>query len=95
MFLDSRTSNHSIAQRAAIESEVPFIVRNIFIDHLDDTEEIKKSLAQVERLALKLGYAVAIGHPRDKTLREIGPWLNSIENKGFQLVPLSKLIKRP
>ena len=95
MFLDSRTSSHSVTERAAIEVGVPFIVRNIFIDHFDETGEIRKSLAQVERLALKSGYAVAIGHPRDKTLREIGPWLNSIENRGFQLVPLSTLIKRP
>jgi polysaccharide deacetylase 2 family uncharacterized protein YibQ len=95
MFLDSRTSSKSVAQRAAIEAKVPFIVRNIFIDHIDDTIEIKKSLTQVERFAKKFGYAVAIGHPRDKTLREVGSWLNTFEEKGLQLVPLSKLIKKP
>ena len=95
MFLDSRTSNQSVAQRAAIEAKVPFIVRNIFIDHLDETSEIRKSLVQIERLAEKNGYAVAIAHPRDKTLKEVEKWLNTLEEKGLQLVPLSKLINRP
>jgi polysaccharide deacetylase 2 family uncharacterized protein YibQ len=95
MFLDSITSVRSVAQRAAREAGVPFIGRNIFIDHLDETPEIIKRLAEVERLARKSGYAVAIGHPREKTLRVIGPWLDTIESKGFRLVPLSALIKKP
>ena len=95
MFLDSITSGRSVAQRAAREAGVPFIGRNIFIDHLDETPEIIKRLAEVERLARKSGYAVAIGHPREKTLRVIGPWLDTIESKDFRLVPLSALIKKP
>jgi len=73
----------------------PFIGRNIFIDHLDESNEIQKRLDEVELLARKSGYAVAIGHPREKTLRVIGPWLDTVENKGFQLVPLSALIQKP
>lgn len=95
MFLDSITSGRSVARKAAREAGVPFIGRNIFIDHLDDFMEIKKRLAEVERLARKSGYAVAIGHPREKTLRVIGPWLDTVESKGFRLVPLSALIKKP
>ena len=94
MFLDSRTSRNSVAKRVAFEINVPYIERNIFIDHLDETEEIQKSLAKIEQLAKKNGFAVAIGHPRDNTLREVGSWLKTIESKGFQLVPLSKLIKK-
>ena len=95
IFLDSKTSSHSVARKAAIEANVPFIVRNIFIDHIDETKEIKKMLVQVEKLAHKTGYAVAIGHPKDNTLREIKPWLNTLESKDLQLVPLSKLVKYP
>jgi polysaccharide deacetylase 2 family uncharacterized protein YibQ len=92
MFLDSRTSSRSVAQRAAIEANVPFIVRNIFIDHINETDEIIKSLDQVERLARRSGYAVAIGHPRDKTIKYVGNWLNTFAKKGLKLVPLSKLV---
>ena len=95
MFLDSITSGRSVARRAAREAGVPFIGRNIFIDHLDESPEIQKRLAEVEQFARKSGYAVAIGHPREKTLRVIGPWLDTIESKGFRLVPLSALIKKP
>ncbi len=95
MFLDSRTSSRSVAKRAAIEAKVPFIMRNIFIDHTDETGEIIKNLALVERLARKSGYAVAIGHPRDKTLKQVGNWLSTFEKKGLQLVSLSKLVRSP
>ncbi|MBC8338984.1 MAG: divergent polysaccharide deacetylase family protein [Rhodospirillales bacterium] len=94
-FLDSITSGRTVARKAAREAGVPFLGRNIFIDHLDETAEIEKRLAEVERLAMKSGFAVAIGHPREKTLRTIGPWLEGVEEKGFRLVPLSTLYKRP
>jgi len=95
LFLDSITSGRSVARKAAREVGVPFLGRNIFLDHLDETAEIKKRLTEVERLARKSGYAVAIGHPREKTLRTVGPWLETVEEKGFRLVPLSALYKRP
>ena len=95
LFLDSVTSGRSVARQAAREIGVPFLGRNIFIDHLDETDEINKRLAEVERLAARSGYAIAIGHPREKTLRALGPWLNTVEAKGFRLVRLSTLFKKP
>lgn len=94
LFLDSVTSASSKGREAAKEIGLPFIVRNIFLDHVDDLDEINKRLRQVERLARKQGHAVAIGHPREKTLIAITPWLETIEEKGFQLVPLSALIAK-
>ena len=53
---------------------------------------IKARLAEVEKLALRKGQAIAIGHPREATIRALGPGLNGIEAKGFQLVPLTALL---
>ncbi|PHQ82547.1 MAG: hypothetical protein COB65_08890 [Thalassobium sp.] len=37
--------------------------------------------------------AIAIGHPREATLKALVPWLKDIENRGFKLVPLSFVVK--
>ncbi len=93
IFLDSVTSGSTTGQLAAHQIGVPFIARNIFLDHIDDIQEIRNRLNEVKRLARKRGYAVAIGHPRDATLKALGPWLQTVENDGFQLVPISALIR--
>jgi polysaccharide deacetylase 2 family uncharacterized protein YibQ len=95
LFLDSVTSGKSVAGKAARETGVPFARRNVFLDHQDDKVGIERRLAEVERLALRKGIAIAIGHPRERTLTVLGPWLKGLEAKGFRLVPLSAAIKKP
>ncbi len=95
LFLDSVTSGKSVAGKAARETGVPFARRNVFLDHQDDNVGIERRLAEVERLALRNGLAVAIGHPRERTLTVLGPWLKGLEAKGFRLVPLSATVKKP
>ena len=93
-FLDSVTSGRSQGQRAAKAAGVDYAVRNIFIDHQDDIPIIKRQLAAIETLAKKQGHAIAIGHPREKTLKAMEPWLTSLNSKGFRLVPVSALLSR-
>jgi len=93
-FLDSLTSSHSVGRRAAAAAGVPFITRNVFIDHDEAPEKIKQRLRDVERLAEQQGHAIAIGHPREATLKAVKPWLIGITKRGFQLVPASTLIRR-
>ncbi len=93
LFLDSVTSNQSVAHRAARDGGIPYAVRNVFLDHEDDLEAIRRQLRQVERLANRSGVAIAIGHPRDKTLEALAAWLPSLEDKGFQLVPISAVVQ--
>lgn len=93
LFLDSMTAGNSQAREAARKIGVPFAGRNVFLDHVDDVAAIKKRLEEVERLALRTGVAIAIGHPREATLQALLPWLKGIEAKGFQLIPLSAALK--
>ena len=92
-FLDSVTSGHSQGRKAAVAAGVDFAIRNIFIDHRNDVAMINQQLAKIEVLARKQGHAIAIGHPREKTLQAITPWLNGLEKRGFQLVPVSVLLQ--
>jgi len=92
-FLDSITAGNSVARKAARKIDVPFAGRNIFLDHADDVAGINKRLVEVEWLAKRTGLAIAIGHPREATLKALVPWLKDIENRGFKLVPLSSVVK--
>ena len=92
-FLDSVTAGDSVARKAALKVGLPFAGRNVFIDHADDVVGIAKRLAEVERLAKRTGLAIAIGHPREATLKALVPWLRDIEKRGFKLVPLSSVVK--
>jgi polysaccharide deacetylase 2 family uncharacterized protein YibQ len=93
LFLDSVTSPKTKGSKAARSAGVPHLVRNIFLDHVEDLKVINMRLAETERLARKQGYVIAIGHPRELTLTALEPWLKTIEQKGFQLVPLTALFK--
>jgi len=94
LFLDSVTSPKSAGRVAAKTAGVPFIARNIFLDHVDDVDEIKRRLEQTADLAKRRGHAVAIGHPRDATIEALEPWLKDLRSQGIQLAPLSAILMR-
>ena len=73
---------------------MPVAERNVFIDNDNKVASINKQLAEVEAVAQRQGYAVAIGHPREATIKALGPWLAEVQNRGFRLVPLTTIVKR-
>ena len=93
MFLDSRTSGRTVGGKLARIAGVPYAERNVFLDHDDDVEKIKSQLKAVERVARRRGSAIAIGHPRDATIKALEEWLPSVAKEGFQLVPISALAR--
>lgn len=93
LFLDSATSGSSVAHSAAEDAGIPFAVRNVFLDHEDDLASIKRQLRATESVAKRTGVAIAIGHPRDKTLEALSEWLPTLSERGFQLVPISAVVK--
>ena len=94
LFLDSRTSRDTVGAKLAKIYQVPHAVRNIFLDHDPKLASVKKQLAQLEKVAKKQGYAVAIGHPRDATVEALSQWLPILAEKGVVLVPISAIIAR-
>lgn len=94
LFLDSRTSSKSVGAEIAREIGVPTVQRNVFLDHINDVDAVRASLREVERIARKIGYVVAIGHPRDATLKVLKEWLPEVQTRGFALVPITAIVKR-
>jgi hypothetical protein len=92
LFLDSRTTGRSVGVKLAGEMGVPVAERNIFLDNVNDSVAISARLRELEQLARRRGYAVAIGHPRDATLDALEGWLQNLEDRGLALVPLSAVV---
>lgn len=92
LFLDSRTTGRSVGAKLARELGVPVAERNIFLDNVNETAAVDVRLRELEQLARRRGYAVAIGHPRDATLESLEGWLQNLEDRGLALVPLSAVV---
>lgn len=69
IFVDSRTSAKSAAKKCAAKYDMPYIVRNVFLDNDRNYKAIETQLKTSIEIAKKTGYAVAIGHPHDITLK--------------------------
>lgn len=91
-FLDSKTTPLSKADEIVKHIKLPYATRDVFLDDSNKLEDIEKSLIKLEKIAKKKGFAVAIGHPRDNTIKALEKWLPSIKNKGLTSVPLSYII---
>jgi polysaccharide deacetylase 2 family uncharacterized protein YibQ len=93
LFLDSRTTGASVAADAARTASVPYAVRDVFLDNVQTVEAVRAQLAEVEAIARRRGFAVAIGHPHDATVEALEPWLRSLAARGFVQVPISAIVK--
>lgn len=93
LFLDSRTTADSAAGPLAAHYHVPMLARDVFLDHQQSPQAVAAALAKVEEIARRKGSAIAIGHPHDVTTAALAAWLPTLEAKGFQLVPLTALLK--
>ena len=94
-FLDSRTIGNSVGGSLAQQMGLPFAVRDVFLDNIDNKQAVLAQLKQLENIANQRGYAVAIGHPHDGTYEALKTWLPTLAGKNIQLVKLSELVKRP
>lgn len=91
-FLDSVTSESSVAAQIAGALGMPHASRDVFLDHRIDAAETRRRLAQLEAVARRRGTAIAIGHPHPSTLAVLREWLRQAPERGFQVVPLSELM---
>jgi polysaccharide deacetylase 2 family uncharacterized protein YibQ len=94
-FLDSRTSGSSVGAAVAADAGIAHATRDVFLDHEPDPKKIRARIAETERIARQTGQAIAIGHPRTATMKALAPWLSGLKARGFDLVRLDTLLKRP
>ncbi len=92
-FVDSFTTHHSIAMSIARETGVPSARRDVFLDWSRDPDEIRHQLDRLRARAERQGEAVAIGHPYPETLAALAEVLPKLLEEGFELVPVSEIVR--
>ncbi len=93
-FLDSLTSSRSVGYRTALKMGVPALKRDVFLDHSHKQEAMDRQFRRLASIALKRGYAVAIGHPFLSTYRMIKVGASKLRSMGIEIVPISRLLRR-
>jgi len=91
-FIDSRTTAESIAKPSARLFQIPFAQRDVFLDHSQDVEFIRRQIRKLIAIANQNGQAVGIAHPHRITynvLREMLPELK----ENVELVPASGVVE--
>ena len=85
-FIDSRTTSDTVAWKAARQANIPWLIRDIFLDHEQTSEFIDKQFNAGIALARKRGFAVLIGHPHPVTINYLQEALPRLGELGVQLV---------
>jgi polysaccharide deacetylase 2 family uncharacterized protein YibQ len=91
-FVDSYTSDASVALQIAIEHGVPATRRDVFLDNVPTRTAIDKEFKRLKRLARTRGSAVAIGHPYPETLSYLERVLPGLASEGIDLVTIKELL---
>jgi len=94
-FLDSLTSTRSLGRETAQAEGVAYLARDVFLDNVVDPEAVRSRLAELERIAIARGSAIAIAHPKGATIQVLSEWIPRLAERGITLVPVSALLPTP
>jgi len=91
LFLDSRSSDQSVAAKMAEQIGMAWAYNNRFIDAVASRDAIDAQLAAVEKIAKKSGYAIAMGSAYPVTMERVADWIPKAESRGFAIAPVSAI----
>ena len=92
-FLDSRTTEATVAERTAEEGSVRAASRRVFLDDVTREDAIREQLDELVRRAHQEGAAIAIGHPYPVTLFVLEKELPELRKRGVELVKVGELVR--
>ena len=93
-FLDSLTSNKSVAYNSAKSLGVPAARNDLFVDaDTEDPEIVRERLDRLLDIARARGYAVGIGHPKPWTWTAVQAFKDRAKESGVEFVFLSDLVE--
>jgi len=91
-FIDSVTSNRSIAYDLARRMGLRSAYRHVFLDSEVGVSYSRQKLVELFKLAKKKGRAIAIGHPFPETLQALRDSLSLPRKYGVRLVLASQVV---
>lgn len=92
-FVDSRTTQATVALDAVRQAGVRAASRRVFLDDVQTESAIETSLSLLIEKARAEGSAIAIGHPYPATLAVLDRELPKLSQRGVRLVRVSELVE--
>ncbi len=93
-FVDSRTTDKSVALQIANEYDIPSVQRDVFLDPDFDNETVEQQFQRFIRIAREKGAALAIAHPHPVSLQVIREKLDELKRHGIKLVSLTDYVNK-
>ncbi|MGB5396093.1 MAG: divergent polysaccharide deacetylase family protein [Gammaproteobacteria bacterium] len=91
-FIDSRTTDKSLAASVAAEYNVPNLPRDVFLDPDNSYQTLRTQFDRLIDITNRQGHAIAIAHPYPSTLQFIKDHLDELAQHNIKIVPVSELI---
>ena len=91
-YVDSSTSHDSVGAKIARDKNIPTKENYLFIDNVDQQQEIEKMILRLSKIALKKGELLIIGHVKENTAQAIKATIPKLEDKGIKLVYVSEIV---
>ena len=92
-FLDSFTNPESRAYITMRRFGVKTELRQVFLDHIEDSLHIKAKLDSLVNLSHTMDVAIGIGHVKPKTLSILKQEIPRLKAEGYEFVSLSKIVR--
>jgi len=93
LFLDSRTTPETQAEKVAHEAGMLTGSRDVFLDDEQTASGVEHQLAAAEEFARVHGTAIVIGHPHPETLAALKNWVVTIQARGIELASLRTVLE--
>ena len=90
-FVDSRTSQNSIAESSAMIAGLPGLKRDVFLDNVRTPEAMEKQFQTAIQHSQRAAHTIIIAHPYPETIQYLSQRLAQ-PSSHFQLTTLSQLI---
>jgi len=90
-FIDSRTTADTLCKPSAHLFQIPFAEKDVFIDHIQTPDFIRRKLFLLVEIAHSHGMAVGIAHPHTVTYKVLREVLPELKKKAI-LVKASEIV---
>ena len=92
-YIDSLTTSNTVAENIARQHSVPYMRRDVFLDHKQNVAHIEHQFDRLIRIARSRGRALAIGHPHPQTLAVLQRRLANLDREGVMLISLRRMLR--
>lgn len=93
-YVDSLTSDASLAAEIAGKNNIPYLSRDVFLDNNHDGEYIHEQFNKLIDKAKQKGTALGIGHSHPKTIETLSRLLQDLEQYGVEIIDLKSLLTK-